>query len=66
MNLRHDVPQEGSFTANTRVFVGLLILSAFGAAQPATAIHFDGLQDSNPTATFDRGYVAAWDLFPTS
>jgi hypothetical protein len=45
------------------VFICLLILSAFGVvAQPQTTIDFAGLQTSNPTPTFDHGYVAAWDL----
>jgi hypothetical protein len=46
-----------------RVLVSLFILSAFGGvAQPQTTIDFEGLQASNPTATFDHGYIAAWDL----
>jgi hypothetical protein len=44
------------------VLGSLLLLSAFGRAQPLNAIDFEGLQDSNPTATFDHGYVAGWDL----
>jgi hypothetical protein len=46
----------------TRILVGLLTLSAFVAAQPATTVVFEGLKYSDPGATFDHGYVAAWDL----
>lgn len=40
----------------------LVVLSTIGAAEPPTAIHFDGLRYSNPGPTFDHGFVAAWDL----
>jgi hypothetical protein len=49
--------------ATVRIFAGFsLIFAALGAAQTPSEVNFDGLRDSNPGATFDHGYVAAWDL----
>jgi hypothetical protein len=45
-----------------RALGGLLFLVALGAAQTPDEINFDGLRNSNPTASFDHGYVAAWDF----
>jgi len=49
---------------NMRILVGLLILPAFGPAQHTTTVVFEGLQRSNPGASVDHGYVAAWALDP--
>jgi hypothetical protein len=45
-----------------RVLLGLLTLAVLGVAQAPTAINFDDLHRSNPTPSFDHGYVAAWDI----
>jgi hypothetical protein len=39
-----------------------LLFAALCAAQSPREVTFDGLRDSNPGATFDHGYVGAWDL----
>jgi hypothetical protein len=49
--------------ATMRVCGGFcLLFAALCAAQPPKEITFDGLRDSNPSPTFDHGYVFAWDL----
>ena len=49
--------------ATMRVCGGFcLLFAALCAAQSPREITFDGLRDSNPGATFDHGYVVAWDL----
>ena len=47
---------------NTRAFILSLVLATAGAAQSTTETSFAGLRESNPTPSFDHGYVAAWDL----
>lgn len=49
--------------ATMRVCGGFcLLFAALCAAQSPREVTFDGLRDSNPGATFDHGYVVAWDL----
>ena len=48
--------------ANVRMFLGLLSLITFGAAEPPIAINFESLSKSNPGPAFDHGFVGAWDL----
>jgi hypothetical protein len=45
-----------------RLLPALLSLALLGTAQTPDEINFDGLSNSNPTASFDHGYVAAWDF----
>jgi len=45
-----------------RVLLGLIMLAAFAGAQQPSEINFEELHRSNPTPTFDHGYVAAWDV----
>jgi hypothetical protein len=44
------------------VLVGVLLLPVLAAAETPFPVRFDGLRNSNPAATFDHGFVAAWDL----
>jgi hypothetical protein len=48
--------------AKGRILVGVLLLSGLGAAKTPFSITVDGLRNSNPAATFDHGFVAAWGL----
>ncbi len=45
-----------------RLLIGLIALSATAVAQQPASITFDDLSRSNPSAAFDHGFVAAWDL----
>lgn len=46
----------------TRYFAGLIILATYGGAQVSSPVQFEDLRASNPTPTFDHGFVAAWNL----
>ncbi len=43
-----------------RAFIGLLLLAPFGAIAATNEVTFDGLGMSNPTPSFDNGYVVGW------
>ena len=59
----HKIGRGTLIMANMRLRSGAcLLFAALCVAQSPTEITFTGLRNSNPGATFDHGYVVAWDL----